>query len=187
VTEFATVKQQVSPISVKFDDTAVADYFDRQVDLGRKPEQFARIWLHTHPADLPAPSGLDEETFSKVFGGCQWAVMFILAEDNKTYVRLQFNVGPGGQVLIPVEVDYSAEFGPSSHELWDAEYAANIEAAEWFDTQLGQDSDRLYSYTQPCDFIDEFEKLEPAQRQLILDELAQRPNLWDQESEVMFR
>ena len=43
VIDFVTIKQEVTGVSVKFDDEAVADYFDAQVDLGRKPEQFARI------------------------------------------------------------------------------------------------------------------------------------------------
>jgi len=113
VKEFVTVKQEVTAISIKLDDEAVADFFDTQVDLGRKPEQFARIWLHTHPGNSPGPSAVDEETFARVFGNCQWAVMFILAQGNRTYAKLSFNVGPGGQVLIPVEIDYSCEFGPT--------------------------------------------------------------------------
>ena len=43
VMEFITVKQEVSCVSVKFDDEAVGKFFDEQVDLGRKPEHFARI------------------------------------------------------------------------------------------------------------------------------------------------
>ena len=48
--------------SVSFDDEAVADLFDTQVDAGRKPEQFARVWLHSHPGDSPRPSNTDEES-----------------------------------------------------------------------------------------------------------------------------
>jgi hypothetical protein len=62
VREFITVKQEVTCVSVKFDDLAVADFFDTQVDLGRKPEQFARIWLHSHPGDSPEPSVIDEDS-----------------------------------------------------------------------------------------------------------------------------
>ncbi|MHC4132954.1 MAG: hypothetical protein ACYSR3_13335, partial [Planctomycetota bacterium] len=39
VKDFITVKQEVTGVSVKFDDEAVADFFDMQVDLDRKPEQ----------------------------------------------------------------------------------------------------------------------------------------------------
>ena len=60
VREFITVKQEVTAVNVKFNDEAVADYFENQVDLGRKPEQFARIWLHSHPGSSPEPSIIDE-------------------------------------------------------------------------------------------------------------------------------
>src|SRR5258707_14409576 len=49
VEEFVTLAQETSPISVRFHDEAVADYFDRCVDRGLPPDRFARIWLHTHP------------------------------------------------------------------------------------------------------------------------------------------
>lgn len=189
VKEFMTVEQQVTGVSIKFDDVAVADFFDQQVDLGRKPEQFARIWLHTHPGNSPEPSMVDEETFIRVFGSCQWAVMFVLAQDNRTYAKLSFNVGPGGQVLIPAEIDYSCDFGPSDHELWDAEYQANVKAVEWAgDFGIGRNSitnEKTGSVTLPYDFMNEFEKMDPAQRRLVLDELADRSDLWGDEG-VMY-
>ncbi len=190
VKEFVPVKQEVTAVSVRFDDEAVGDFFEDQVDLGRKPEQFARHWLHTHPGDSPEPSIIDEETFERVFGDCEWAMMFVIAQNKKTYAKLSFNVGPGGEVLIPVEIDYSRDFGPSDHELWDAEYAANINAVEWLTNQKVKEDNStkqdLTGYALPYDFIDEFEKMEPEERQFILDELAERPDLWDKESEVMF-
>lgn len=192
VIDFITVKQEISAVSVKFDDEAVADFFDEQVDLGRKPEQFARIWLHSHPGDLAEPSLTDEETFQRVFGSCQWAIMFILAQDNKTYAKLSFNVGPGGQMLIPVAVDYSFDFGPSNKEGWNAEYAANIKVEKFFSSSSNDKNDKeatvaadLDSYALPYDFLDEFEDMSPAERQYVLDELAARPELWEEESEVM--
>jgi len=188
VREFITVKQQVTVVSVKFDDEAVANFFEDQVDLGRKPEQFARVWLHSHPGDSPTPSIIDEETFERVFGNCQWAVLFVVAQDNKTYAKLSFNVGPGGQVLIPVEIDYSQDFGASNRELWKVEYTANIKAAEWLSsrTRMQENSTNhdLSGYALPYDFLEEFERMEPEERQFILDELAERPELWNEE-EVM--
>ena len=190
VREFMTVKQQVTAVSVRFDDEAVADFFDAQVDAGRKPEQFARLWLHSHPGDSAEPSVIDEETFERVFGGCQWAVMFVLARNNHTYVKLSFNVGPGGQVLIPVVVDYGHEFGPSNHKEWDAEYSANVQVENFsgcYDnrshTSAGKDLD---GYALPYDFIDELESMNPDERQFILDELGVRPDPWDEEREVIF-
>ena len=112
-------------------DQAVADYFDRQVDAGRRPEQFGRTWIHTHPGSSPQPSTTDEQTVARVFGRTEWAVMFILARQGRTYARLQFHVGPGGSVLLPVEVEYSRDFAASDHEAWQAEYVANVQVEPW--------------------------------------------------------
>ena len=127
IDDFITVKQTNSCVSVAFDDQSVADYFEHQVDQGHKPEQFARIWLHTHPGDCPYPSGTDEETFKRVFGSCDWAVMFILARGGQTYCRLRFNTGPGGHMELPVEVDYSERFAGSDHVSWREEYELNVQ------------------------------------------------------------
>jgi len=191
VTEFVTVKQQVTCVSVKFDDEAVANFFEDQVDLGIKPEQFARLWLHSHPADSPEPSSIDESTFTRVFGNCQWAVMFIVAQNNRSYAKLSFNVGPGGQILIPVEIDYSRDFSSSDKCSWDTEYKKNVEAADWFfePDNINETSKICNDYSGlalPYDFIEELEKMEPQERHFILDELADRPDLWDEESEVMY-
>ena len=173
--------------SVSFDDQAVADFFDAQVDAGRKPEQFGRHWLHTHPGDSPQPSSTDEETFDRVFGSCQWAVMFVLAQGGKTYARLRFSVGPGGSIVIPVEVDFRAPFGPSRQEAWEAEYKANVHADTWPWGLNGRDgpnegADRtaeMNRFSVPDDLMQEIEALEPAERRQVLDELAGRPDLWD--------
>jgi len=115
--------------------------------------------------------------------------MFILAEDNRAYARLSFNVGPGGQMLIPVRVDFSHDFGPSDHALWDAEYIANIQVEKLYgclaeDGREAADAN-LSGLALPYDFMDEFEKMEPEERQFVLDELAGRPDLWDEEEEVV--
>ena len=126
IEQFATVRQEVTMASVAFDDTAVADFFDKEVDAGHKPEQFGRIWCHTHPGNSPHPSSTDEATFARVFGKCQWAVMAIIAQEGRSYARLRFNIGPGGEVIIPVEVDYSRPFPASAFDAWQAEYEQNI-------------------------------------------------------------
>jgi hypothetical protein len=190
VSDFMTVKQKVSAISVSFDDEAVSNFFDDQVDLGRKPEQFARIWIHCHPGDSPEPSILDEETFERVFGGCQWAILFVVGRRNHTYARLSFNVGPGGQILIPVGVDYSRDFGPSDHGQWNAEYSTNVVVENSY-SPLRKSSDEktesgLRDYALPYDFVEELENMDPTERQFILDEMGARPDPWDEESEVSF-
>jgi hypothetical protein len=126
VVDVRMVRQRCTSVTVKFDDQAVADYFDQQIDAGLRPEQFSRIWVHTHPGSSPTPSNTDETTFARVFGPMDWAVMFIVAEEGQTYARLRFNVGPGGEMPIPVCVDYTRPFAASDHESWQEEYAANL-------------------------------------------------------------
>jgi len=106
--DFATVRQRVTAISVALDDAAVADYFDDRVDAGLPPARFGRVWVHTHPGDSPDPSMTDEETFARVFGTCDWAVMLIVSRTGRTYCRLSFSAGPGGTVLLPVRIDWPA-------------------------------------------------------------------------------
>ncbi len=116
------VQQTASPVTVEFDDDSVADLFDELVDAGLKPSQFARVWIHTHPGDSATPSGVDETTFDRCFGGTDWSVMAILAREGATYARLRFHVGPGGELRIPVKVDWTAPFGASDHAAWNDEY-----------------------------------------------------------------
>jgi len=132
VEEIELVRQRCTVASVAFDDNAVADYFDRQIDAGRKPEQIARLWLHTHPGTDAHPSPTDEETFARVFGRTDWAVMFILAQGGQTYARMQFHVGPGGSLILPVEVDYRRPFLGSDHTAWLHAYKANVEVEKTF-------------------------------------------------------
>jgi len=187
VEEFATVRQKVGMASVSFDDDAVADFFENQVDAGRRPEQFGRIWLHSHPGDSPQPSMVDEETFDRVFGRCEWAVMFVLGRGGKTYARLRFNVGPGGEAVIPVAVDYSREFGPSNHEAWKAEYQSNLRLDSWtwsLGETYGAAPKKETAVSLADDWLDAFEEMDPEDRRFVIDELAARPDLWDESEGV---
>lgn len=136
IEDFVTVRQQATSVTVRFDDAAVADWFDRCVDQGLAPSRFARVWLHTHPGASVTPSGMDEETFARVFGRCDWSVMFILGRTAQTYARLAFSAGPGGCLHLPVQVDWSIwpdvlSGKPGSLETqieqWRLEYAAKIQ------------------------------------------------------------
>jgi hypothetical protein len=125
------VRQTCDIASVAFDDQSVADYFDRQVDAGRNVSRIGRIWVHTHPGSCAQPSCKDQETFARVFGNTDWSVMFILARGGQSYARLEFHVGPGGSVLLPVEVDYSRPFPASDHAAWHEAYLQNVRVEEW--------------------------------------------------------
>jgi hypothetical protein len=124
------VQQVCSWAQVLMDDESVADFFDQQVDAGRRPEEFARVWVHTHPGDCPQPSMTDEETFDRVFGRSDWAVMFILAREGRSCARLRFNVGPRADLELPIGVDYSSHFGACDFDAWEQEYLANVRAQE---------------------------------------------------------
>jgi len=138
VEDIRLVQQTCTSISVAFDDSDVAEFFDDQIDLGRRPEQFARVWIHTHPGDSAQPSHVDEETFRRVFGPCDWAVMFIVAREGETYCRLRFRAGPGGAFEIPVEVDFHGTFAGSDFEAWAGEYHSTVRKAESALTRLPQ-------------------------------------------------
>ncbi len=155
VEDIRLVTQRCDWASVEFDDGAVADYFDEQVDRGRTPEEFGRIWVHTHPGASAEPSSTDEETFARVFGGCNWAVMFILAVGGASYARLRFGVGPGGWLEIPVEIDFGAAFPESDRAAWEAEYATHVlpaapPAAPW------DPEDRIGLVDRPWDPTDDY-------------------------------
>ncbi len=116
------VEQRCTSVTVRFEDEAVADFFDEQVDRGLRPEQFGRVWLHTHPGNCPRPSGTDEETFERCFSSADWAVMGIVARGGETYARMRFRAVPGGQLIIPMTVDYGQPFSGSDLAAWQDEY-----------------------------------------------------------------
>jgi hypothetical protein len=134
VVDFVTVRQHVTPMTVRFEDAAVADFFDACVDQRLPPDRFARVWCHTHPSDSVTPSATDEETFANCFGRCDWALMFILGRAGTTYARLSFHASPGAQLDIPTAVDWAAwpETLDEGRQLaeqveqWRQEYVANI-------------------------------------------------------------
>ena len=158
VEDFHTIAQTTSAASVEFDDLAVADYFDACVDGGLKPDRFARLWIHTHPGESATPSAVDEETFDRVFGRNDWAVMFILSRSRQTYCRLAFSAGPGGQVPLEVGVDWKGwpqaamqqaiEFSQRVQG-WASEYAQNVHP------ELRPPLAQMYLEQESLDFWDE--------------------------------
>jgi len=129
VDDFVLPKQECGMASVDFKDESVADIVDDMIDEGLKPEQFLRIWIHTHPSMSASPSKTDEDTFERVFGKCDWAIMAIISTDGDKYCRLQVNSGPiPGYFEIPIEVDYeSYDFPASDSEAWEKEYKEKVE------------------------------------------------------------
>lgn len=109
IEDFAVIKQQNTIVSTSMDPIAIADFTDDCVDKGMKPQQFLRIWCHTHPDIRPTPSGADEKNFRESFGKCDWAVMFIVNWAGETYCRLKILTAFGFVTEeIPVRVDWKA-------------------------------------------------------------------------------
>ncbi|WP_146602786.1 Mov34/MPN/PAD-1 family protein, partial [Novipirellula aureliae] len=145
------VRQRCTAVTVEFDDESVADFFDRQVDEGRSPDQFARIWIHTHPGCSALPSGTDEDTFDRSFSAPDWAVMFILAQNGATYGRLRYNVGPTVPVRLDAEVDYTHDFPASDPESWLDAYDANVVVHDPFSPR------RIFDYEADDSIVDPME------------------------------
>ena len=140
VYDFSLIAQESSGASVDFKDEDVADFAMDMAEAGFEPAQFMRIWIHTHPNMSAEPSGTDEETFARAFGGCDWAVMAIVSKSNDEYCRIQLNSGPisGVYMEIPIEIDYTTyDFYASDSEKWAKEYKNKVTKKVWAHTYGG--------------------------------------------------
>jgi hypothetical protein len=117
VVDFVPIRQRSCPVSVAFDDDAVADFVDTCVEAGLPQDRFFRLWIHTHPGS---------------------SVMLILGRTGRTLARLSFSAGPGASLLLPVAVDWAdwarvvqdPAFSLSTLVArWQAEFAATIKPA----------------------------------------------------------
>lgn len=119
--------------TTEFIDDKLPKFFDDMVDLGYHPEEFGRIWCHTHPGDSATPSSKDEATFSQEFVGPNWAIMFIVGKKGATTCRLRYKCHPdlahilpeGATRELPVEIAWGANSKPVTDEVraaWNAEY-----------------------------------------------------------------
>jgi proteasome lid subunit RPN8/RPN11 len=122
VEDVQLVTQTCTWSTVSFDDESVADFFEDQVENGLQPDQFARVWIHTHPGESAEPSFTDEETFARVFGRTDWAVMSILACGGEAYARMRVDAG-SAELLLETEIDFTVPFPSSKCEDWESEYS----------------------------------------------------------------
>ena len=142
VEKFVLVKQKCSSVTTEFEDKDVADFTDDMVDEGYNPNQFMRIWIHTHPGNSASPSGTDEKTFDRVFGHCNWSVMAILACGGDTYCRIRFTEPVKAEFETGMSVDWDYEFDAVKHEEWDKEYKDKVSKEtfsqyQWTTNNLG--------------------------------------------------
>jgi proteasome lid subunit RPN8/RPN11 len=189
VEDFVTVRQRTSAVTVEFADQAVADFLDRCVDGGLSPRNFLRLWCHTHPGSSAEPSEIDEETFARVFGSCDWAVMFIASRTGNIYARLSFHVGPGATTQLPVSVDWSrwpnvlTDPKISMDNLladWQAEFTANIHPWPDFSPSFSTASEEPSASGSPWEpFADTWEWTDLDQE--ILEEYERHERTYDRD------
>jgi hypothetical protein len=126
--------QECSSAYTEFKEEGLAEFFEKMVDKGHHPEEFGRIWCHTHPFESPTPSGTDETTFTREFSGPDWAIMFIVGTSGKTSCRLRWRSNPAVAHIIPGEkctkeldiaIDYRGDFPGTDKKAWEEEYKAN--------------------------------------------------------------
>jgi hypothetical protein len=127
--------------------------------------------------------------------------MAIVAQEGSTYARLRFNAGPGGEVKIPVYVDYNCEFDASDFEVWQQQYMANVvednifaltskskkhKQADKVDV-FGSDGFEDFGSLTDHDLLSEIDSMDPMERQYFMEELAIRSDFWNEyESEVLY-
>ena len=83
VSELFMPAQEVTANSTDPTEEGLADMFDILLGAGLEPNQFARIWIHTHPFKSE-PSTKDFATCREVFGECDWFIMLIKGNDGFT-------------------------------------------------------------------------------------------------------
>jgi hypothetical protein len=138
VEALAVPKQECSGAYTDMDADSIAALTDAVVDQGMHPSQFGRVWLHTHPGDSAEPSGTDEKTLTGAdgLGGCDHAVMAILARGGEVYCRLRVK-RLDVEVLIPVKVDWERfprdleTAGGLPHDKWLAQYLDCVTERKW--------------------------------------------------------
>lgn len=88
VTDLVLVKQKVSSVRVEFNMEHVAETMHTFADkYGVTPDQWLRVWVHTHPFDSCEPSSVDETTWDNLFDTKSSGVMVIVSETDRIYAR----------------------------------------------------------------------------------------------------
>lgn len=138
VVDFKLIPQISSMASFEFEDKGYADYIDDSIEAGKDPENFLRIWIHTHPGSSPTPSDVDESTLSEKFNRFPWIIMFILARGGDTYARMRILPHEKTNLIVPsmdITMDVTVSWKRNKDDLirvvtaedeWEKEYTDNI-------------------------------------------------------------
>lgn len=149
IVDIFALKQEVSVASVEFDGEDIIRFYLKCDEKGWIPAQYTRIWVHTHPGNSATPSGVDEDTFTKVWGNSDWAVMIVVGRDDTTTVKLRYNVGIPADFPLKLRLDYTRPFPASDMAAWDQEFTENVHTRQYAIANQNwdrQDHMRPYSY-----------------------------------------
>lgn len=127
-------KQRVTGVSIDFDTSDVADLYADLDGRGLSMNDYARIWIHTHPGSSPQPSGTDENTFDTNYGESDWAVMFILAQGGSAYARIRIRKPLTTQFLAGTGIDWSVPFQATDETTWSSVYKNKVSEVRYLDT-----------------------------------------------------
>lgn len=124
VRDIAILPQIVTYATFDFDKQGMSDYTVRRVREGMQPNQFLRVWIHTHPGESAEPSTKDLETFRRDLAEYEWQVMFIIGETGKytCTMRLRLENGLVAETALPVEM----HMDPAHVEEWEKEFKENV-------------------------------------------------------------
>ena len=137
VVDFHLVSQLCDSAYCEFTDDGMVEFNDEMAEAGYHPQEYSRMWLHTHPGTSANPSGLDEETFTKQFGGMDWSAMLIVARGGQTYGRIRYAVcnavdsiigSKDRDTTVDLAIDWSTEYTSTEHGQWDDEYDSMVTA-----------------------------------------------------------
>lgn len=115
------VKQESTAGSTEFDEDAQHNLVVDMDEAGVSPENYLRIWVHTHPGSSATPSSTDWETFDEVFGLMPWSIMAILSKSAANSMYCLFRAEDEA-IHIPVVIDTPEV----NREEWEAEYREAI-------------------------------------------------------------
>lgn len=94
VQDFQTVKQQVTSVSVSFYDEAVADFFEDQTALVASHSNLPACGYIRILVVLLLQAVQTRTPFNVSLAKCDWGVLFIVAQDGKTYaIAIQYRPG----------------------------------------------------------------------------------------------
>ncbi len=127
ITDFIILPQTASGGHADLDNMAIAKYTCKMVKSGLQPNQFSRIWFHTHGGSGyfgPHSSTDDDNTFVRAFGQCDWSVMLIFNDAYSVYMELQNNKAHN----IGWEIGFEFWEKPLSkkHQGWADEFDDNV-------------------------------------------------------------